>query len=55
MLSEEQKKSLCEVMYGAMEESEVDEIMLEHLWEWLSDFDESTLEKMYRERVGTYE
>ena len=55
MLTEDQKQSLCEVMVQGMEESAVHEIMVEHLWEWLSDFDDSTLEKMYRERVGTYE
>lgn len=52
MLTEEQKQSLCEVMYGAMEESEVHEIMVEHLWEWLTDFDEEELEEMYAKRVG---
>ena len=52
MLTEEQKQNLCEAMCGAMEESEVYEIMVEHLREGLTDFDEEQLEEMYAKRVG---
>ena len=52
MLTEEQKQSLCEVYAGLMEESEVHEIIVEHLREWLTDFDEEELEEMYAKRVG---
>ena len=47
MLTELEKKRLCEVLYGAMEEREVYDIMIEHLLEWLKDFDEEELDKMY--------
>jgi hypothetical protein len=51
VMSDEQLLELCEAMYEGMEESEVHEIMVEHLWQWLEDFTDADLEDMYRKRV----